>query len=83
VLDGGPRNAEEHLIAQHGLSYVLVEWTTSSDGIILKQLVIEGGTLRRCQFNEQELEAFGAFYIAHQDYLRALVDDFDSWACFG
>lgn len=82
ALDGGPWAAEEHLIAQHGLSYVLVECTPTPDGMIMKQLVIDGGALRRLQVNELGLEDFGAFYAAHQDYLKALVNDFDSWARF-
>ena len=48
----------------------------------MQQLVIENGALRRLQVNEHGLEEFGAFYIAHQDYLRAVVADFDSWASF-
>ena len=82
ALDGGPWAAEEHLIAQHGLSYVLVECTPTPDGMVLEQLVIDGGVLRRLQVGELGLENFGAFYAAHQDYLRALVNDFDSWAKF-
>jgi hypothetical protein len=82
TLDGGPWAAEEHLIAQHGLSYVLVECTESPDGIVMDQLVIDDGVMRRLQLNERGLQDFGAFYAAHQDYLRALVSDFDSWARF-
>jgi hypothetical protein len=82
ALDGGTWAAEEHLIAQHGLSYALVECTPTPDGMVSEQLVIEGGVLRRLQVNELGLEDFGAFYSAHQDYLRALVNDFDSWAMF-
>ena len=51
--------------------------------MVTEQLVIEGGVLRRLQINELRLEHFGAFYSAHQDYLRDLVTDFDSWAMFG
>ena len=50
--------------------------------MVLQQLVIEEGGLRRLQVSELGLEDFGAFYAAHQDYLRALVNDFDSWAMF-
>ena len=74
---------EEHLIAQHGLSYVLVEGAPTFDGMILQELVIQDGKLRRLQVNERGLEEFGVFYEAHQDYLRSLVSDFDSWANFG
>jgi hypothetical protein len=81
-VDGGPWVFEEHLIAQHGLSYVLVECTPTPDGLLMQQLVIENGALRRLQVNEHWLQEFGAFYIAHQDYLRAVVADFDSWASF-
>jgi hypothetical protein len=83
ALEGGLWAAEEHLIAQHGLSYVLVECTPTPDGMVLEQLVIDDGVLRRLQVNELRLKEFGAFYSAHQDYLRALVNDFDSWAMFG
>jgi len=50
--------------------------------MVLEQLVIDENVLRRLQVNELGLEEFGAFYAAHQDYLRALVNDFDSWATF-
>jgi len=83
ALEGGLWAAEEHLIAQHGLSYVLVECTHTPDGMALEQLVIDKGVLRRLQVNELGLKEFGAFYAAHQDYLKALVNDFDSWAMFG
>jgi hypothetical protein len=83
VLDGGPWAAEEHIATQHGLSYVLVEGTPTLDGMILQQLVIQDGMLRRLQVDEQGLKEFGAFYEAHHDYLCALVRDFDSWAAFG
>jgi hypothetical protein len=82
ALDGGPWAAEEHLIAQHGLSYVLVESTPTPDGIVMEQLVVDGGVLQRLQVSELGLEDFGAFYAAHQDYLKALVNDFNSWAMF-
>jgi hypothetical protein len=82
ALDGGTWAFEEHLIAQHGLSYVLVECTHTPEGMELAQLVIEDAVLRRIQVNELGLEDFGAFFAAHQDYLRALVDNFDSWARF-
>jgi hypothetical protein len=81
-LDGGPWAIEEHLIARHGLSYVLVECTPSSEGGDLKRLVIEDGKLGRLSVNEEGLEEFGSFYAAHQDYLKSLVEDFDSWASF-
>jgi Endonuclease NucS len=80
ALDGGTWAAEEHLIAQHGLSYVLVECTESLDGIISEQLVMEGDALRRLRENTLGLQDFGAFYAAHQDYLQTLVKDFDSWS---
>ena len=80
ALDGGPWAAEEHLIAQHGLSYVMVECTPSVEGGVLKQLAIKDGALARLSVNEDELQDFGAFYRAHQGYLRSLVEDFDSWA---
>ncbi len=83
VVDGWPWASEEHLVTQHGLSYVLVEGTPTHEGMIPQQLVIQDGTLGRLQVNEQGLEDFGAFYVAHHDYLRALVTDFDSWAAFG
>jgi len=82
AIDGGTWAAEEHLIAQHGLSYVLVECIHTPDGMVLEQLVIDKNVLRRLQVNELGLAEFGAFYVAHQDYLRALVNDFDSWATF-
>lgn len=82
VADGGPWFAEEHLIAQHGLSYVLLECMPTSDGVVMQQLAIENGALRRLQESEHGLEEFGAFYAAHQDYLKSLVTDFDSWASF-
>jgi hypothetical protein len=83
ALDGGPWAAEEHLIARHGLSYVMVECTPSTEGGVLKQLVIKDGALTRLSVNEDELQDFGAFYRAHRGYLRSLVEDFDSWASFG
>jgi hypothetical protein len=83
AIDGGTWAFEEHLTAQHGLSYVLVECTHTSGGILLEQLVINEGALRRLKVNELGLEDFDAFCAAHQDYLRALVNDFDSWAVFG
>jgi hypothetical protein len=82
ALDGGPWAAEEHLIAQHGLSYVLVECAPTPDGMEIEQLVIDGPVLRRLQVNELDLQDFGASYASHQDYLQALVNDFDSWARF-
>jgi len=82
ALDGGRWAFEEYLIAQHGLSYVLVELTPTPDGMVSEQLVIDEGVLRRLQVSELGLKEFGAFYAAHQDYLRALVKDFDSWATF-
>jgi len=82
ALDGGTWTSEEHLIAQHGLSYVLVECTDTPDGMVFQQLVIDGDVLRRIHVSEAGLEDFGAFYVAHQDYLKALVSDFDSWAMF-
>jgi hypothetical protein len=82
TVDGGPWAAEEHLIAQHGLAYVLVEGTPTSDGMAWEQLILEDGVLQRLEVNEQGLESFGGFYQAHQDYLLALVNDFDSWARF-
>jgi hypothetical protein len=82
ALGGGRWAFEEHLIAQHGLSYVLVELTLTPDGMVSEQLVIDEGVLRRLQVNELGLKEFGAFYAAHQDYRRALVNDFDSWATF-
>jgi hypothetical protein len=82
AVDGGPWAAEEHLIAKHGLSYVLVECTPTPDDVIIEQLVIDGGVLRRLPTSDLGLEDFGAFYAAHQDYLRALVNDLDSWAMF-
>ncbi len=82
TVDGGPWAAEEHLAAQHGLAYVLVVGTPTSDGMAWEQLVLENGVLRRLEVNEQRLESFDGFYQAHQDYLRALVNDFDSWARF-
>lgn len=82
AIEGGPWADEEHLIKQHGLSYVLVECTASLGAMILQQLAIKGGALRRLQFNEQELHDFGAFCAAHQDYLRSLVDNIDLWARF-
>ena len=83
VLDGGPWAAEDHIVAQHGLSYVLVEGTPTHDGMVPQQLVIEDGRLRRLQVNEQGVADFAAFCDAHRDYLRALITDFDSWAGFG
>jgi hypothetical protein len=71
--------AEERLIEQHGLAYVLVEGTPTSDGMAWEQLVLENGVLQRLEVNEQGLQSFGGFYQAHQDYLRAVVNDFDSW----
>jgi hypothetical protein len=82
TVDGGPWAAEEYLAAQHGLAYVLVEGTPTSDGMAWEQLVLENGVLRRLEVNEQRLESFDGFCQAHQDYLRALVSDFDSWARF-
>jgi hypothetical protein len=41
TVDGGPWAAEERLIAQHGLAYVLVEGTPTSDGMAWEQLVLE------------------------------------------
>jgi len=78
AFDGGPWAAEEHLIARHGHFYVLVECTPTPEGVVMQQLVIEKGVLCRLDVNERGLEAFGAFYAAHQDYLRYLVVDFDS-----
>jgi hypothetical protein len=52
------------------------------DGMAWEQLVLEDGVLQRLEANEQGLESFGDFHQAHQDYLRALVNDFDSWARF-
>jgi hypothetical protein len=83
ILDGGPWFAAEHLIAQHGLSYVLVECTPTPDDMKMEHLIIDGGSLRRLAVNQMGLKEFGAFYEAHQDYLKALVRDFDSWASFG
>jgi hypothetical protein len=82
AMDGGPWADEEHLITQHGLSYVLIECTASPTRMRLQQLAIKSGVLRRLEFNEQELENFGAFCAAHQDYLRSLVENIDSWARF-
>jgi hypothetical protein len=82
ALDGGIWTAEEHLIAQHGLSYVLVECTPTPDGMVSEQLVIDGSVLQRLRVSESGLEDFGAFYAAHRDYLRGLINDFDSWATF-
>jgi hypothetical protein len=82
AVDGGIWTAEEHLIAQHGLSYVLVESTPTPGAMVSEQLVINGDVLQRLQVSELGLQDFGAFYAAHQDYLRALVNDFDSWAMF-
>ena len=69
-------------MAQHGLSYVLVECTPTSDAMVSEQLVINGDVLQRRQVSELGLQDFAAFYAAHQDYLRALVNNFDSWAMF-
>lgn len=82
ALDGGTSAVEEHLIAQHGLSYFLVECTHTPDGMVLARLGIEAGVLRRVEVDELGLQDFGAFYATHKDYLKALVDDFDSWARF-
>lgn len=83
AVDCGPWVAEEHLIAQHGLGYILIECTPTCDRMVLQELVIRDGILRRFQVNERGHEDFGAFCEAHQDYLRSLVSDFDSWASFG
>jgi hypothetical protein len=83
AIEGGTWDAEEELIARHGLSYVLVECTPASDGFTLEQLVIEEGALRRLQANEHGLQDFGQFFEAHGEYLSKVVEDFDSWASFG
>jgi hypothetical protein len=82
ALNGGQWAFEEHLIAQHGLSYVLVECTPSREGGIVQQLIIDEGALRRRPFNEEGLKEFDAFYEAHRDYLNSLVENFDSFASF-
>lgn len=81
-VDGSPWAAEEHLVAEHGLVYVLVEGTPIDDGMAWEQLVFEDGVLRRLQVSEGKLESFAEFYEMHQDYLHAVVEDFDSWARF-
>jgi hypothetical protein len=82
AANGGPWEAEEHLVAQHGLEYVLVEGVPASDKMTWRQLVVGPGTLRRVEINERKLESFGRFCEAHQNYLQSLVNDFDSWAIF-
>jgi hypothetical protein len=83
AIDGGPWAAEEHLVAQHGLEYDLVEGELISGEITWRRLIMDSGTMQRVEVGDRRLESFCHFYEAHQHYLEALVRDFDSWAFFG
>jgi hypothetical protein len=80
ALNGGQWAFEEHLIAQHGLSYTLMECTPSREDWLVQRLIIDDGALRRRPLNREGLKEFDAFYEAHRDYLNSLVENFDSFA---
>ena len=83
AIDGATWRAEEHLVAKHGLEYVMVEGELISGDMTWRQLIMDSGRLQRVEVTDRKLENFAFFYEAHQDYLQTLVRDFDSWASFG
>ncbi len=80
AIDSGPWAVNDYIVAQHGLSYVLIEYRFESGATVMEQLVIRDGAIERRSFTQMGL---AAFCVAHQLYLQALVVDVDSWARFG